>query len=212
MRRRAATWLAHSPRNKSGGEIVAVVAQRVVVFLFLLSTTFLTVQTSSTSMAHAAMTSRVERLHQATSASWAVIAQGRNQPTTRAPYILVWSVASGTAYNYFELRNVGTISIHSITVVITRVRISGNTKANEIYFERCVGGSWSPATNTCSGSVVEVGRASQGQFLLTGLDLPITAFVDMRARTLPNSQSVYETTLDTHISRDDARSAEVRNS
>ena len=198
--------------------IEIVVAWKKFLFLFMLGTLFGVQALASpgsfllSSPAHATFDSRQQSAVKVTSAAWGAVAQGRNQTTTRAPYLLMWSVTSGTAYNYFELRNVGTTALHAMKVLITQVRVSGSNKPNEIFFERCLGGSWNSATHSCSGTIVEVGRASQGQFQLTGLDLPITSFIDMRARTQPNSQNIFDTTLDVHISRGDFRNAEVRNS
>lgn len=162
--------------------------------------------------ASALQTGRAERIHVMSTAKWAVIAHGRTQPVIPSPYILVWSVTGGTAYDYFYLRNTGSIMVQSFRVAITQVRLTGNGNSQEIFFERCNGGSWNPATNLCSGTTSLIGRASDGQILLTSLNLAGGSFVDVRARTLPNNQSTFETTLSTQVKRSDLRGAEMSNS
>ena len=146
------------------------------------------------------------------SASWAVVAQGRNQPLARAPYILVWSVATGTAYDYFNFVNVGSTVIQGFRVTITQVRLTGTAKSQEIYFERCIAGAWNTATNTCSGLITQVGKASDGFFTLSNLNLAVNASLEIRARTVPNNQSTFETTLSTQINRTQIGSPQVINS
>lgn len=162
--------------------------------------------------AEAATMARSERGHAVSGASWAIVAQGRNQPVTRTPYILIWTVSTGTAYDYFRLLNIGTISIQSFRVWITQVRLTGNANSQEILFERCVGGLWDPATNLCSGSITLIGRTSDTLLTFTNLNLSVDSFIDIRARTLPNNQSTFETTLSAQVSRSDIRTAEIRNS
>lgn len=162
--------------------------------------------------AEAATTARIERAQTASGASWAVVAQGRNQPVTRTPYVLVWTVTGGTAYDYFQLLNIGSISIQSFRVAITQVRLTGSGRSQEIFFERCVGGLWDPATNLCSGSITLIGRTSDALLTFTNLNLSVDSFIDIRARTLPNNQSTFETSLSTQVSRSDIRTAEIRNS
>lgn len=162
--------------------------------------------------AGAAAKGSVVRSNPLTSGSWAIVAHGRNQPTTPAPYILVWTVTQGTAYDYFYLRNVGTTSVNSFHVLITQIRLTGTTSAREIFFERCIGGSWDPLTHLCSGTILQVGRASDALLALTNVNLASNEFLDMRARTLPNNQSTFETTLSTQVTRSDARPGQVGHS
>ena len=162
--------------------------------------------------ADAAISTRIERIQTLSTASWAIVAQGRNQPLTRTPYILAWTVTTGTAYDYFRLLNIGSISIQSFRVAITQVRLTGNGRSQEIFFERCIGGVWNPATNLCSGSISLIGRTSDAVLALTSLNLASDSFIDIRARTVPNNQSTFETTLSTQVSRSDIRLGEVRNS
>ena len=196
----------------------ASLVRRALLFLFLLGF-FLSIDCwslrtflSKPSIANAVVESRQQHSVRVTSSAWGAVAQGRNQSVTRSPYLLMWTVTGGTAYNYFGLRNTGTLPLQAIHVLITQVRISGSNRPNEIFFERCLGGSWNSTTHTCSGTVIEVGRASQTSFPLSNLDLGVNSFVDMRARTQPNSQNIFDTTLDVHVSRNDFRLPEVRNS
>lgn len=184
---------------------------RRFVLLLAMFTLLIQIPVGSPS-ANALQTGRAERIHTMSTATWAVVAHGRTQLVTPNPYILVWSVTSGTAYDYFFLRNTGSITVQSFRVSITQVRLTGNGNSQEIFFERCIGGSWDPATNLCSGTTSLIGRASDGQLLLANLNLAVGSLLDVRARTLPNNQSTFQTTLTTQVQRSDLRSAGTSNS
>lgn len=166
----------------------------------------------SGSNASAVVMGRFEGSQSITAAAWAVVANGRNQPVTTTPYVLVWSVTGGTAYDYLQFRNIGTISIQGFSVTITQVRLTGNANPREIFFERCDGGSWNVATHTCSGSISVLGRATDGLLTFANSAIGVGSFLEIRARTLPNAQSTFETTLATQITRAHIRIAEIRHS
>lgn len=185
---------------------------RCTALLITLITLVLPLTFFSGTSAEASATSRAVRANQIASGSWALVAHGRNQPVTLTPYILVWAVTQGTAYDYFYLRNVGTLPIKSLRVFITQIRLTGTTSAREIFFEQCSGGVWDPATHLCSGAVTQIGIASDGIFAFSNINLASNQFLDMRARTLPNNQSTFETTLSTQVMRSDIRPAQVAHS
>lgn len=161
---------------------------------------------------HAAVIARSSHQLEFSTSSWAVIAIGRNQIASNAPYILLWSVTTGTAYDYFTFRNIGSTTLSGFRVTISQVRLTGNSPANEIFFERCFGGIWTPATALCSGTVVLVGRASDGVLVFSNQSFAANTSIDMRARTVPNNQSTFETSLASEVSRSNVRVAQVSNS
>lgn len=161
---------------------------------------------------HAISIARSNHQVVATSTSWAVITVGRNQTPSTSPYILLWGVSTGTAYDYFSFRNIGSATLNSFRVIITQIRLTGNSPANEIFFERCLGGIWDPATSLCSGTVVIVGKASDGTLLFSSITLLASTSIEMRARTVPNNQSTFETSISSEVSRSDARLPQVSNS
>lgn len=166
----------------------------------------------SGSSASAVVTGRFEGSQSITSGAWAIVANGRNQPVTKTPYVLVWSVTGGTAYDYLQFRNIGTIPIQGFSVTITQVRLTGNANPREIFFERCNGGSWNVVSHTCSGSISELGTATSGLLTFANLSIGVGSFLEVRARTRPNAQSTFETTLATQITRAHIRLAEISNS
>lgn len=145
-------------------------------------------------------------------ASWAIAAVGENQSVTNAPYILNWSVSGGTAYNYFALQNTGTTSVVGFLVIINQTRVGGNAPPNDIFFERCVGGLWDSLTNTCSGTVNLVGRASDITFTFSNVNLSPGAGLSMRARTTINGRNNFSTQVNTYVSRADIRNAQITHS
>jgi hypothetical protein len=167
---------------------------------------------SGTPTAAAHLGASIHRTSGISTAEWAVIAYGENQPVIARPYILIWSVKGGTALDYFFFRNSGSTFIRSFRVEITQIRLTGNARAPEIFFEQCLGGVWNSTTDQCSGTVLLVGRASDSQFTMTNLNLVSSAQLSFRSRTAPNNQSTFETTLSVHVARSDAQIAEVRNS
>ena len=162
--------------------------------------------------AAALTTSRSEQGQAISSGSWAVVAQGRNQPITLSPYVLNWTVSGGTAFDYFHVRNVGSLMLHSVRVVVTQVRLTGNANSQEIFFELCLGGGWDVSTNLCSGTILEIGRSSNLSFNLSQLNLGAGSSLEVRARTRPNNQSTFETTLTTQVTRADSRPRQVSHS
>lgn len=182
---------------------------RTLVLLLSLVWSFIWIGGSSAS---AVVTGRSLGSQSITAAAWAVVANGRNQPVTRTPYVLVWSVTGGTAYDYLQFRNIGTIPIQGFGVTITQVRLTGNANPREIFFERCNGGSWNVVNHSCSGSISELGTATSGLLTFANLSIGVGSFLEVRARTRPNAQSTFQTTLATQVTRAHIRLAETSNS
>ena len=140
---------------------------------------------------------------------WAVVAVEQNQPPLLAPFHLTWSVSNSSAHDYFSFRNIGGVTANNFLVSISQQRISGNAPANEIFFERCVGGIWNTTNNSCSGSVVLIGLASDSTISFSAIFLAPNDEVAMRARTAINNRNQFQTTLSVQISRNDVRAKQV---
>ena len=138
-------------------------------------------------------------------ANWSVVAVGSNQSATNAPYQLSWNVVGGSAYNFFTLRNSGSLNVNSFSVVISQTRVGGSGAANPVDFELCSGGTWNATTNTCGGTVVLVGRASDLNLNFSNLQLPPNAELSVRAKTAVSGRNNFSTQLDVLVSRSAVR-------
>ncbi len=138
-------------------------------------------------------------------ANWSVVAAGANQSVTNSPYLLSWSVVGGSAYNFFSLRNTGTVNVNSFSVVVSQTRVGGTGPANAIDFELCSGGVWNLTTNTCSGVIVLVGRASDLNLNFANLQLTPNSELSMRAKTAVSGRNNFSTQLDVLVSRSAVR-------
>ena len=170
---------------------------------------FLTIIALGISTATAGEVARVTRTTSATTSSWAVVAVEQNQAPTLAPFILTWSVSSSSAYDYFTFRNIGGVVANNFFVTVNQRRVSGNSPANEIFFERCVGGVWNTTNDSCSGTVLLVGKASDTTVSFSGVSLAPNNEIAMRARTAISNRNQFQTTLSVQISRNDVRAKQL---
>ncbi len=138
-------------------------------------------------------------------ANWSVVAVGTNQSVTNAPYQLSWSVIGGSAYNFFALRNSGSLNVDAFSVVVSQNRVGGSGAANPVDFELCSGGAWSATTNICTGTVVFIGRASDLNLNFSNLQLPPNAELSLRAKTAVSGRNNFSTQLDVLVSRNAVR-------
>jgi hypothetical protein len=138
-------------------------------------------------------------------ANWSVVAVGTNQSVTNTPYQLSWNVIGGSAYNFFRLQNSGTLNVNSFSVVISQTRVGGSGAANPVDFELCSGGVWNATTNTCTGTVILVGRASDLNLNFSNLQLPPNTELSMRAKTAVSGRNNFSTWLDVLVSRSAVR-------
>jgi hypothetical protein len=166
----------------------------------------------SSAVAHAGIHATTGRNLNISSGTWSAIAVGQNQPSTNSAYTLNWSVSSGTAYNYFVIRNTGSLTIRSASLDISQVQIGGSGRPNDTLFELCQSGLWNPSNNTCSGNIVQIGRASNGNISLTNLNLVTSAELSLRASTATNVKNSYTTTISVSVNRLQALSGAIRNS
>ncbi len=142
-------------------------------------------------------------------ANWSVVAAGANQSVTNSPYLLSWSVVGGSAYNFFALHNTGNVSVSAFSVVVSQTRVGGTGSANAVDFELCSGGVWNVTTNSCSGVVVLVGRASDLNLNFANLQLTPNPELSMRAKTAVSGRNNFSTQLDVLVSRSAVRSGAI---
>jgi len=142
-------------------------------------------------------------------ANWSVVAAGANQSVTNSPYLLSWSVVGGSAYNFFALHNTGNVSVSAFSVVVSQTRVGGTGSANAVDFELCSGGVWNVTTNSCSGVVVLVGRASDLNLNFANLQLTPNSELSMRAKTAVSGRNNFSTQLDVLVSRSAVRSGAI---
>lgn len=154
------------------------------------------------------------RLQDLNSAQWSVIAYGQGQTPTNSSYTITWAVNTGTAYNFFAFRNSGSLTVSGFNVDITQVPVGGSGKPNNTTFDLCQNGVWNSSTNTCSGTKVTVGTATDLVYLLTfsNLNLAAGSELSMRASTPPNIKNTYTTTLSVAVDRAHVRNGIMVNS
>jgi hypothetical protein len=163
-------------------------------------------------MVTAAERSQATRTMTSNSASWAVAAVGDGQLPTYQPLTLTWNVLAGTAYQFFSFNNLGSTTVNSFLVTISQTASTKNGNTGDVFFERCLNGTWNTATNACSGTVILVGKATDLSFSFANAALSSNNGISMRARTPPNSKNAYVTSISTSVSRLDIRSATVTHS
>lgn len=152
------------------------------------------------------------RSNSVTSGTWSVVTTVNGQPITNSPYTVQWSVSTGVAYNFFAFRNIGSLTINAFLVEITQTQFGGSGKPNDTAFELCSGGTWNSATNTCSGTVTLVGKASNLYLSFGGLNLVPGSELSMRASTATNVKNSYTTSLSVSVNRYQVRNSQVLNS
>ena len=179
--------------------------KRLLIFLILLSL-------QGALPAVAALRSQTNKSINAISAAWSVQAVGQGLSPTNTEYTINWGVNSGTAYSFFTFRNTGQLTVTGFTSTITQTSTQSNGKVGETYFDLCQNGTWNSTTNTCSGTIVNVGKASDLTLSFTNLSLTSASELNMRARTAPNVQNRYTTTLSVSVTRSQVRSGITINS
>lgn len=161
----------------------------------------------STSSAIAGQVARATIASNVSSANWSVQAVGANQSATKSSYLLAWNVSGGAAYDFFSLRNTGSITVHSFDISITQNRVGGSGTANLIDFEWCSGGVWNSSTNTCSGNVTSIGNSADLKVTLINLALIPGTEISVRAKTAVSGRNNFTTQLDVIVPRTGIRSS-----
>ena len=165
------------------------------------------VLTFSQTPSHAGGIGRWSQSSTATTGSWSVIAVGLNQAPVNAPYTITWTVNTGTAYNFFALRNNGSFTLNGFTMDVNQVQLGGSGRPNNTTFDLCQNGTWNTGTNTCSGTRVTVGTAVDlnSSITFSALSLVSGGELSMRASTPPNIKNNYTTTLSVNVGRNQIR-------
>lgn len=146
-----------------------------------------------------------------TSAKWSVIAT-TGQGNSSGPLSLVWTVNGGTAFSYFSFLNNGTLPIAQFSASVTQTQVSGSGKPNDISFTLCQNGIWNVVTNSCSGTPILIGNASDLSFLVATSNLIEGSELQIQALTKPNTKNVYLTEISSSLSRSSVRSGVISNS
>jgi hypothetical protein len=165
------------------------------------------VLTFSQTPSHAGGIGRWSQSSTATTGSWSVIAVGLNQAPVNAPYTITWTVNTGTAYNFFALRNNGIFTVNGLTMDINQVQLGGSGRPNNTTFDLCQNGVWNTSANTCSGTRIPVGTAVDlnSSITFSPLSLVSGGELSMRASTPPNIKNIYTTTLSVNVNRNQIR-------
>ena len=139
--------------------------------------------------ASAGVASRSERSQISTTATWGVSVVDQNNVIINQDYPLTLIASGNTSYNYFSLRNTGSLSTSFFTISLLQDVIKNkNLKPGDVIFERC-DGLWNTTRNTCSVTPVQVATGGSSSFQIT-TPLNVGAEIKMRARTPNNNQSI----------------------
>lgn len=150
----------------------------------------------------------------AASGNWAAVAYGQGQNPTTGAYTILWTVAQGKARDFFSFRNIGNFAITGFSASVTQSQTSNSGKPPNTAFDWCKDGIWNVAANTCSGTIISMGVASDVTLVMdfSGLNLLVGSDVNMRATTQPNLQNAYSSTISVSVNRSQIRSGTVTNS
>ena len=150
----------------------------------------------------------------ATTGKWAAVAYGQGLIPTTGAYTILWTVNQGKARDFFAIRNMGNFAATGFAATVTQSQTGGSGKPPSTTFDWCKDGSWNIATNTCSGSIVPMGVASDVTLIMnfTGLNLAVGSDIHIRATTQPNLQNIYSSTISVAIARSHIRNRVVTSS
>ena len=175
------------------------------IFIFVTLTMVISVLPASAGVA-----GKSERSQIASTASWGVSVVNQNNVSTNQDYPLTLIASGNTSYNYFSLRNTGSLTTSFFTVSLLQDVIKNkNLKPGDVIFERC-DGLWNTTTNTCSVTPVQVATGGSSSFQIT-TPLNVGAEIKMRARTPNNNQSI-GFSLRVQVPRSSIREGQVTNS
>ena len=139
------------------------------------------------------------------SATWRVVATPENTSPSNQVLVLTWTVNQGTAHQFFDIVNVGTIAVTSQTFHMTNVLTNGgNSKPPLVTFTACLNGVWA-AVDVCTGTAVELGSTATAFFSTVNTPLDVSGRIHVLATTTPRGTSSYTTTVGISISSDQVR-------
>lgn len=149
-----------------------------------------------------------------TTGNWAAVAYGQGLAPTAGAYTILWTVAQGKARDFFSIRNMGNFTITGFSASVTQSQTSNSGKPPNTSFDWCKDGIWNSTANTCSGTIVPMGVASDVTLVINfaSLNLTVGSEISMRATTQPNLQNAYSSTLSVSVARSHVRGGIVTNS
>ena len=164
--------------------------------------------------ANAKSNSQTPRSVSTSTASWSAVAYGQGQTPLNSAYTITWTVNSGKARDFFALRNTGNFTITGLTATVSQSQASSSGKPPSTSFDWCQNGIWNSSTNTCSGTIVSMGSATDVILTLTfsNLNLSVGSELSMRATTQPNLQNSYTSNISVFVSRSQIRTGVTSNS
>lgn len=144
---------------------------------------------------------RVHSKSMVTAAEWRAVATLQNATPVNQALILTWSVSRGTAYQYLDIVNSGTIDLTGQTFHVSSILDrGGNTKSPTVTFEACLSGTW-VAPNSCTGTVVALGSTATEIFTTTNTPLAVAGRLHLQATTVPSGAYSYTTTVNISVNR-----------
>lgn len=160
--------------------------------------------------ASAGVIGRGVRTQTTSTASWGVSVVDQNNTVVNQDYPLTLVSTGNTSYNYFSLRNTGTLTANTFSVLIFQdVLKNKNLRPGDVIIERC-DGTWNLTTNACSVTPVQVATGLSTSFDLASA-LAVGSEVKLRARTPNNNQSI-GLSLRVVVPRSSVRGGQVTNS
>jgi hypothetical protein len=157
----------------------------------------------------AALLGRATGATQVSTSSWSLIVFKQGQQPTTGPYEITWSQSGGTAYDYISLRNNGSETINSFSLVIALIQKPGG-KASDVTLELC-NSAWNTTNNSCTGTATTIGTAADSRINRSGLTLLSNSTLNLRASTPAAGRNNLTVTLSTEVSRAGIRAGTLRN-
>ncbi len=146
------------------------------------------------------------------SATWSVVATPLGAAPQNGPLIMAWNVSGGTAYQYFELVNTGSLALSGETFrVINVYNKTGNVKPPTVTFDACIGGTFNTSTTACSGTIRNIGSTSTEVFTTLHNAIAAGGRFAIRASTPPGASSSYTTTVSVSVNRAMVRGGQIVN-
>lgn len=144
------------------------------------------------------------------SGGWGMVAVPQGAAATTGPLEIDWSKIKGTSHTFVDLVSVKTLATTGQTFTIQTVATSGgNIRTPTLTLDACVGAAWT-ATNTCSGTVVTLGSATNGSFSSTVAIQP-GARLSVRVSSSGSPGGKFVSTIDVSVSRSQVRAAATSN-
>ena len=164
--------------------------------------------------AHAGLRAQPPRTNSLSTGSWTAVAYGQGQTPVNSAYTITWTVNQGKARDFFAFRNTGNFAVTGFSAIVTQSQTGNNGKPPSTAFDWCQNGTWNSSLNTCSGTIVSLGSATDVSLTLnfTSLNLAVGSELSMRATTQPNLQYTYTSTISVSVARSQIRSGIVTNS